>query len=182
MTFTTTKHPMRRLTAAISAGVLALGLSGAVFAHGSGHGDRGYRSDSGSVVINHNYYDEGRGHGRRHHRRHRHGHGKGHYRKHHRRGHGHSRRKVVHVYNHYDAPVEVVHERTRVVERRAPEYHYDRGPSRRHNQINAGSLVGAAIGGLLGAQVGKGSGQLAATAAGTVGGFLLGDHSGRGYR
>ena len=52
-----------------------------------------------------------------------------------------------------------------------PYYHsdsyYRRGPG-------PGALIGAAIGGLVGAQVGSGEGRLAATAAGVVGGFLLG--------
>ena len=50
----------------------------------------------------------------------------------------------------------------------APRYHR-RGPG-------PGALIGAAIGGLVGAQVGSGEGRLAATAAGVVGGLLLGQH------
>ena len=51
-----------------------------------------------------------------------------------------------------------------------------------HPRVNGASLIGAAVGGLLGAQIGGGSGQLAATAAGTLGGFLIGDRMHDVYR
>ena len=96
---------------------------------------------------------------------------------------------MVYVYQHepYVVTREVVVERPVVVERRVvvepqPQPYgghsgyYDGSASR----LNAGSLIGAAIGGLLGSQVGGGSGKLAATAAGTVGGFLIGGHANGG--
>jgi len=47
------------------------------------------------------------------------------------------------------------------------------------NRDLVGGLIGAGVGGLAGSQVGRGNGQLAATAAGTVLGFLVGGEIGR---
>jgi uncharacterized protein YcfJ len=176
MNFTTTNHSLCRLGAAISVGVLALGLSGAVVAHGTdadhridhnrNHGDSDSRGGHARPIINNHYYNEGRGH-HRHHSRHGH------------RRHGRNQHRRMHVHQRYDAPVEVVEVYqqprrvvTRQLESRSGSSLYSSGA----NQINAGSLIGAAVGGLLGSQVGGGKGKLAATAAGTVGGFLLGNH------
>ena len=169
MNVTTTNHSLRRLGAAIGAAILALGLSSVAVAHNTDHGHRNndnhsdYRHGHSRPVVNNHYYQRS---SRNHHRRH-HGH------------HRNSQRQVI-VQRRYYAPVEVVevyeqprHVVTRTVERRTSSY----PSSRNNNQINAGSLIGAAVGGLLGSQVGGGRGKLAATAAGAVGGFLLGDHA-----
>ena len=159
-----------RLTAVLAAGLMTLGASGVA----SADHDRGYRDDV--RVIHHHaapvYYSD---------------------RGHHRGYKGHKRGpQIVHVYHHQPHIVErhvvverPVYERHVVVEQ--PRY-YQHGTNsygnsyRGGSQLNAGALMGAAIGGLLGSQVGGGSGQLAATAAGTIGGFLVGDHTTRGYR
>jgi uncharacterized protein YgiM (DUF1202 family) len=47
------------------------------------------------------------------------------------------------------------------------------------NNENVGKFAGAAVGALLGSQIGDGRGQLAATAAGAVGGYILGERIGR---
>ena len=192
MTFMTSNHSWRCLTAALSAAVLALGLSGTASAHGadSGHGRGdgydGYRSER-TAVVEHHYYNESP----RKYRKKGRGHGRGYSRRPGRR-HGHNPRKVVYVHEHYEPVVEVVQvreyyePRSRVVERPVVRnsYGYERSDSNSGGgpRINAGSLMGAAIGGLIGAQIGGGSGKLAATAAGSVGGLLLGDHATRGYR
>lgn len=169
------------LAAAVAVGLLSLGASGIASADDDDR-YRGYRSDHRTHVIHH--YDDRRYHpGRGHHKRHR------------------RPKQVVHVYHHQPRVIErhvvverPVYERHVVVEQ--PRHYYgprdSYGPSYtppasygNHgggSQLNAGALMGAAIGGLLGSQVGGGSGQLAATAAGTIGGFLIGDHSTRGYR
>ena len=148
---------LRRLGMAAVAGALALGASGAAMAHGGGPKHR-------DVV--HHYHN---------------GHGKG------CRGHG-RHEKVVHVYHYgqprpartvvYERPV--VYQQPVVVERYPqPEVAYpaaEPGYTRVTPTLNAGSLMGAALGGLIGSQIGGGTGKLAATAAGTVGGFVLGDH------
>lgn len=160
-----------RIAAAVAAGLLTLGASGIASAdRGYGHG-----GDRHVTVIHH--YDDDRGYhpGRGHHKPY----------KRHKRG-----KKVVHVYHHRPRVIErhvvverPVYERRVVVEQ--PRQYYGPAPHRSYrsgSQLNAGALMGAAIGGLLGSQVGGGSGQLAATAAGTIGGFLIGDHTTRGYR
>jgi uncharacterized protein YcfJ len=92
----------------------------------------------------------------------------------------------VHVYHHYE-PRPVV-TREVVVERYVadPPVVVERAPAYRSGgftpSLNPGSLMGAALGGLIGSQVGGGRGKLAATAAGTLGGFLLGDHATSRYR
>lgn len=50
------------------------------------------------------------------------------------------------------------------------------------NRENVGGAIGAAIGGLAGNKIVKGKGQSAATAAGAVGGFLLGKNVAHNYR
>ena len=158
------------LAAAVAVGLLTLGASGIASAGDDRY--RGYRSDHRTHVIHH--YDDRRYHpGRGHHKRH----GRG--------------KQVVHVYHHQPRVIErhvvverPVYERHVVLEQ--PRY-YEAPPSSYRtygggSQLNAGALMGAAIGGLLGSQVGGGKGQLAATAAGTIGGFLIGDHTTRGYR
>ena len=180
MTLSTTNHSLRHLTVAITAGVLALGLSGAASAHGadSDHRGGGYRSERAAAEVHHHYYNESR-------RTHRNKHHHKHYRKH--RGHrrGHHSPKEVHIHNYYEAPVEVVQvyePPRRVMHHSFPQDAYGYERSRGSAQLNAGSLMGAAIGGLIGSQIGGGKGKLAATAAGSVGGFLLGDHATQGYR
>ena len=164
MNFAITNQSLRGLAAAIGAGVLTLGLSSAVFAHETddGYRDAGHRSAGARTV----YYSQGQ----HNYRGGRHG----------RRGYAHGSPRQVIVLHRYDPPVEVVevYEQptrvvTRIEEQRTAGYPY----SGNNNQINAGSLIGAALGGLVGAQVGGGNGKLAATAAGTVGGFLLGNHA-----
>ena len=189
MTFMNSNHSLRRLTFTLSAGVLALGLSGVASARGAGseHGANTYRTHDTIAVIHHRYD----GHPRRHYRNKRHGnkyrgHGRRHYRNKY-RGHGrrHHPRRVVSVHNYYPSPVEVVHvyeQPAPVVRRFVTPNTYQSAPVAGNPQVNAGSLMGAALGGLIGSQIGNGRGQLAATAAGTVGGFLLGDHVTNVYR
>jgi len=189
MTFMITNHSLRRLTLVLSAGILALGLSGGASARGAGfgHGANTDRAYDSVTVVHHRY----RGHPRRHYRYKRHGnkhrgHGRRHYRNRY-RGHGrrHHPRRVVYVRNYYPPPVEVVHvyeQPTPVVQRFVTPRTYEPAPVAVDSRINAGSLMGAALGGLIGSQIGNGRGQLAATAAGTVGGFLLGDHVTNVYR
>jgi hypothetical protein len=55
----------------------------------------------------------------------------------------------------------------------------DRSDARRHDDgsessISVGGLVGAAVGGYAGSKVGKGTGNVAATAGGAVGGYIIG--------
>jgi len=50
------------------------------------------------------------------------------------------------------------------------------------NKENIGGAIGAAIGGLAGNKIVEGDGQSAATAAGAVGGFLLGKNIAHNYR
>lgn len=50
------------------------------------------------------------------------------------------------------------------------------------NKENVGGAIGAAIGGFAGNKIVKGKGQSAATAAGAVGGFLLGKNVAHNYR
>lgn len=165
-----------RIAAAVAAGLLTLGASGIASADDD---DRygGYRQGGDRHVKVIHHYDDDRGYHR----------GRGHHKqyKHHKRG-----KKVVHVYHHRPRVIErhvvverPIYERHVVVEQ--PRQYYgpaQHGGYRSGSQLNAGALMGAAIGGLLGSQVGGGSGQLAATAAGTIGGFLIGDHTTRGYR
>ena len=176
----------RRLGLAVAAGTLALGLSGAAAAHGPG-GHGGYETRH---VVHHDDddYDYRPHHRHRHHHRHKHRH-------HHKHGHGYHKSrgyrrgpdKVVHVY-HHDRPHRYDHyDSGHVYERPVvrhnypshPHRGYKHGYSRTTPKLNAGSLMGAAIGGLIGSQIGGGTGKLAATAAGTVGGFLCGDHAPR---
>jgi hypothetical protein len=164
-----------RIAAAVAVGLLTLGASGIASADDDDR-YRGYRNGGDRhVKVIHHYDNRGYHPGR------------GHYKR---------PKQVVHVYHYQPRVIErhvvverPVYERHVVVEQPrqyygpAPQYYgpaprsYGGGP-----QLNAGALMGAAIGGLLGSQVGGGSGQLAATAAGTIGGFLLGDHTTRGYR
>jgi uncharacterized protein YcfJ len=170
MNVTTTNHSLHRLGTAIATAVLALGLSSAAFAHHTDHGhrDSAYRNGHSRPIVHNHYYQGPRQSYRRRHQEHRrHGHRR------------HSQRQVI-VQHRYYPPVEVVevYEQprpvvTRTVERRTS----GSATSRNNNQLNAGSLIGAAVGGLLGSQVGGGKGKLAATAAGAVGGFLLGNHA-----
>jgi hypothetical protein len=79
----------------------------------------------------------------------------------------------VYVYERVYEPVRVyepAYQPTYVAPVPAPSYPY-RGY---YGGNTAAGLVGAAAGGFLGSQFGHGDGQLAATAAGTVAGFLLG--------
>jgi hypothetical protein len=164
-----------RFAAAVAVGLLTLGASGIASADDDDR-YRGYRNGGDRhVKVIHHYDNRGYHPGR------------GHYKR---------PKQVVHVYHYQPRVIErhvvverPVYERHVVVEQPrqyygpAPQYY---GPAPRSygggSQLNAGALRGAAIGGLLGSQVGGGSGQLAATAAGTIGGFLLGDHTTRGYR
>lgn len=50
------------------------------------------------------------------------------------------------------------------------------------NRENLGAVIGAAVGGFAGNKIVKGKGQPAATAAGAVGGFLLGRNIAHNYR
>jgi uncharacterized protein YcfJ len=159
----------RKLASVLAAGAIALAVSGNVSA---GHG---YGGDRRVQVIHHHYHaapvhHPGRGH-----------------QKHGKRG-----RQVVHVHHHHHHHHPQV-ERHVIVERpvsygrhvvvEQPRHHYPAHSTYgAGSQLNAGALMGAAIGGFLGSQVGGGSGKLAATAAGTIGGFLVGDHATRGYR
>lgn len=176
MTITTDNPVLRRLIAALGAGVLALGLSATVSAHGAraGHGANTWVTRHARVAAHHRHYKaprrgyryKRRGHGRRH-------------------GRPHYPREVVYVQNVYSPAVAVVpvyEQPVRVIERSVPQPDYSVVPVAAAPQINAGSLMGAALGGFIGSQIGDGSGQLAATAAGAVGGFVLGDHATRGYR
>jgi hypothetical protein len=169
------RSPLRRVATALAGGTLALALATPAAAHDDPWGD-GYHHDRARVVhVYHHDHREGRGHRDRHHR------GK-HHRKHHRE---HRRRahKVVHV--HHDAPVverRVVVERS-VVPDPAPAPAYPAPGPAGYGQpgISPGGIMGAVLGGLAGAQVGGGRGRLAATAAGTLGGYLVGDHVTRRY-
>lgn len=172
MTVKSLNHSIRSLGAGVVVATLMLGLSGAASAHGNGSRQHGHGQHAGrtTVVVVHDQHRAPR-------RAHRykngdHGHGRGHY-----------PREVVYVYERPEPVREVVHvyeERAPVVVNRSVQHNSRR--SSEYGTLNAGSLVGAAVGGLIGSKIGGGSGQLAATAAGTVGGFLLGGHTANHYR
>ncbi|MFT5449667.1 MAG: hypothetical protein ACI9DC_004864 [Gammaproteobacteria bacterium] len=188
MTFKSLTPSVRSLGAGVVLATLMLGLSGAASAHGTGsrHHGHGQYADRTTVVVVHDEHRaprrahryKSRGHRQGHRQGHRHGRRYGHG-----RGRGHYPREVVYAYEHPEPVREVVHvyeERTPIVVTRAVEHNSRRSSG--HGTLNAGSLVGAAIGGLIGSKIGGGSGKLAATAAGTVGGFLLGGHTMNRYR
>lgn len=188
MTFKSLHCSVRSLAAGVVVATLMLGLSGAASAHGNGsrHHGHGQHADRTTVVVVHDEHRtprrahryKSRGHRRAHRRGHRRGNGHGR-----RYGRGHYPREVVYVYERRAPVREVVHvyeERTPVVVNRPLEHNSRR--SFADGTLNAGSLVGAAIGGLIGSRVGGGSGKLVATAAGTLGGFLLGGHVTNHYR
>lgn len=87
-----------------------------------------------------------------------------HYHEHHYHLHEHVHR-YVHEYEH--ARVE------------RPRYYHKPKVVHHEHRAALGGLVGAAAGGLLGAQVGNGRDQLAATAAGSVFGYIIGRELGR---
>ncbi len=94
--------------------------------------------------------------------------------------HHHYYREPAHVHeDHYHEHHYHVHEHVHkhvhkdvVVER--PRYHHKPNVVYYRDRAALGGLVGAAAGGLLGAQVGDGRDQLAATAAGSVFGYIIG--------
>lgn len=47
---------------------------------------------------------------------------------------------------------------------------------------NVGGAIGATVGAFVGSKIGKGNGRLATTAAGAVGGFLIGENVAHNYR
>jgi hypothetical protein len=162
MRTTTVKTPIKStlkfFAPLLAGGLLAIGTSSTALADGG----RGY-SHGNEQYCNHEVGYE----------RDRPGYAYGH-RKHHKRHKRHKRHKTVHVYHHYEPQAvpdpRPIYVEPRYNEPRRPVYSDDgyRGPT-------AGSLIGAAVGGFLGAQVGKGNGKLAATAAGTLTGYWIGD-------
>jgi hypothetical protein len=168
------RTPLRRVATALAGGTLALALAAPAAARDDPWG-AGYHHDRGRVVhVYHHDHHDGRDHRDRHHRGKRH---RKHYRNHHRK-HRRRVRKVVHV--HHYAPVV---ERRVVVERPvvlapapAPAHPAPDAAGYGRPGISPGGIMGAAFGGLAGAQIGGGRGRLAATAAGTLGGYLIGDH------
>ena len=163
MRTTTLKTPIRNtlkcFAPLLAGGLLAIGVAGTALAdegRGYAHRDGQYRS-----------HDVGYGRGWQ-------GHAPGHHKHHGRHKHHkhHKHHKTVHVYHHnYPEP----ESRPVYVE---PQYYEPPTPAYSANGYSgptAGSLIGAAVGGFLGAQVGKGNGKLAATAAGTLTGYWIGD-------
>lgn len=58
----------------------------------------------------------------------------------------------------------------------------DHGGGNLLSRDNVGGAIGAAVGGFLGSKLGDGKARLATTAAGAVGGFLIGENVARNYR
>ena len=124
-------------------------------------------------------------HGHEHHHHKHHGHK--HYKRHKRHKRYKGPKTVVH-HHYYDRPVrEQVHVVHKPAPRPAPVYHTKRKHHGHrghhgkggvlhgaHSQLTPGGLVGAAVGGYLGSRVGGGNGKLAATAGGTLVGYLVG--------
>ncbi len=160
MRTTTVKTPikstLKRFAPLFAGGLLAIGAAGTALAdegRGYAHRDGQYRS----YDVGYEHGRPGRAYGHRKHRgRHRH----------------HKHHKTVNVYHHYYPEPEprTVYVEPRPYEPPTPAYS-DSG----YSGPTAGSLIGAAVGGFLGAQVGKGNGKLAATAAGTLTGYWIGD-------
>lgn len=167
---------LKRIAALMAGGVLALGVALPVSAdHGHDRGN-GYAYGKYRDYGDDDFERPGRGYG--------------HYK------HKHRKHKKVHVYHHYPRRVKrvyVEHHYPRPVERVRVEHHYypvpepqpvyvepqyTAPPSGGYYQGGAGlsapGLIGAAVGGLLGSKVGKGRGNLAATAGGTLAGYLIG--------
>jgi hypothetical protein len=157
MRTTTVKTPitstLKRFAPLLAGALLAIGAAGAALAdegRGYAYRDGHYRSHD----VGYARGRPGRAYGHRKHHKH------------------HKRHKTVHVYHHYDSEPEPrpVYVEPRQYESPRPVYS-DNG----YSGPTAGSLIGAAVGGFLGAQVGKGNGKLAATAAGTLTGYWIGD-------
>jgi len=162
MVKTPIKSTLKGFAPLLAGGLLIFGAAGTVLADGG----RGHAYRDGQYRNHEVGYERGRpgrayGH-RKHRSRHRH-------HKHHKH---HKHQKTVHVYHHSSPapePQPVYVEPPRY-EPASPAYG-DSG----YSGPTAGSLIGAAVGGFLGAQVGKGNGKLAATAAGTLTGYWIGD-------
>ncbi len=170
-TFLTLGSLSRRLGVSVAAGLLLVGAGSASADPPGWAPAHGYRAHHGYA---HDHYPHKR---KKHRYKHRHKHRHEHY---HRAYH-----EPVYVERVYLEPVyveQVVVHRNVHVQQAAPPPPVHPGYPAGHRGPDgmAGGLVGAAAGGLLGAQVGGGDGRLAATAAGTLAGYLIGREVARG--